>query len=56
MKVYLVWLMISVSSNGVVSYSPPMQSVQECQALRRHVSTNGTTDCVSVNIMTFGQQ
>jgi len=55
MKIFLVWLVVSTSTNGTVTYSPPMKSLDECQALRKHIPSTGT-DCISINMMVVSQQ
>ena len=37
MNTILVWILITVPSNGVVSYSPPFADLQTCELVKKQV-------------------
>ena len=38
MNIVLVWVLVTMTSNGIVSYSPPMVDITDCQALRKQIT------------------
>ena len=54
MNFILVWLLVTTSLQGVVSYSPPMQTQNECVIFKSKISSIKTTftkiECVQITM------
>ena len=50
MSMVLVWVLVTMPSNGVVSYSPPLVDLTDCQALKKQVNTpqSAWSQCVQI--------
>ena len=50
MKTILVWYLVSLSSHGTLTYSPPMSTMEECERVKKVVPTVGhALRCVQIN-------
>jgi hypothetical protein len=49
MSIVLVWVLVTIPTNGVVTYSPPLVDIQDCQALRKQVSP--LSQCIQIRMV-----
>jgi hypothetical protein len=51
----LVWVLISVDGHSRLTYSPPLQTIDDCQRMQKVVKDNQyagvRTQCVQLNIL-----
>ena len=46
----LVWFLITASSYGAITYSPPMQTIEECQRLQKIIPQRNSR-CVELRVI-----
>lgn len=56
MKTFLVWILISVSNDGTVDYSPPLREYKDCVKMQAMVQKLNEgryrpTDCIQVDMV-----
>ena len=55
----LAWVLVSMNGYGVVNYSPPVETVGECQRLQKFLLERGVgtqrSQCIQVNVLARGR-
>ena len=50
MTEYILWFLVTAAANGLVAYSPPMRTVEECRSLRDQIN-QPQGQCVWIKVM-----